>query len=147
MNEWSLIFSFDVVLLLSQNFSFIFPDLNWLNLEIIQSCDMNELICIGAISFKESFQNDLTIAAFGNIFDHHVTSLIFPRLVLNINTVEGSDEFVKIVWIWYSNNFFLFSQFWSQKPFEQPGEFIMMLWCMHLEVLNNTNGSWYSKAP
>ena len=97
MNQWGFIFGFDLGFFLSGNFAIIFNDLNGLNLEIIQSCNMNQLIRVGAVSFQESFKNNLAICVFGNILYQHVPSLVFPRLVLYIDAVNGSDQFVEVI--------------------------------------------------
>lgn len=72
---------------------------------------MDELISIGTVSFEESFKDDLTVRVFCDVLDEHVSSLVFPRLVLDINTVDRSDEFVEVIGIRDSDYFLLLSQF------------------------------------
>jgi hypothetical protein len=54
---------------------------------------MNELISVDAVSFEESLKDDLTIIVFREILDQHISSLIFPKLLLDIDAVNGSDKF------------------------------------------------------
>lgn len=75
----------------------IFNYLYRLNLEIIQSCNMNQLIRVGAVSLQESFKNYLPIGVFRNILYQHEPSLVFPRLVLDIDAVDCSDQFVEVI--------------------------------------------------
>jgi hypothetical protein len=72
---------------------------------------MDELISIGAISFEESFKDNLAVRVLCDVLDEHVSSLVFPRLVLNINTVDRSDEFIKVIGIRDSDYFLLLSKF------------------------------------
>ena len=72
---------------------------------------MDELISIGTISFEKSFKYDLTVRVFCDILDEHVSSLIFPRLMLDINTVDRSDKLIEIIGIGDSDYFLLLSQF------------------------------------
>jgi hypothetical protein len=72
---------------------------------------MDELISIGTVSFEESFKDNLIVRILCDVLDEHVSSLVFPRLMLDINTVDRSDEFVEVIGIRYSNYFLLLSQF------------------------------------
>jgi hypothetical protein len=72
---------------------------------------MDELISIGTVSFEESFKDDLAVRVCCDVLDEHVSSLVFPRLVLNINTVDRSDEFIKVIGIRDSDYFLLLSKF------------------------------------
>ncbi len=102
---------------------------------------MDELISIGTVSFEESFKDDLAVRVCCDVLDEHVSSLVFPRLVLNINTVDRSDEFIKVIGIRDSDYFLLLSKFWSHEPFKKSDEFVMMFGLMKLHVLNHSNSS------
>jgi len=102
-----------MVFLLSDYFSFVFFNLNWLDFEVVESSDMNQLICVYAVSFEESLQNEVSVFSFAYVLDEHVTSLVFPCLIVNTKTVDRSNKFVQVVGIWNCHNFIFLSQFWS----------------------------------
>ena len=72
---------------------------------------MNELIGIDTIALEKALNHNIAcFQRFLHILDHKITSLALPGLRSGVDTIDGPDELIEVIGVFYRYDFLVLTQ-------------------------------------